>query len=87
MHEDFVGAARQGQGTTRLEYLLSRGANVDARDGGGLTALYHAAFQGDSKNVQGLLQHGADVNSGHHLLGTPIAVAALRGHLERPSSL
>lgn len=82
VHEDFVGAARQGQGITRLEYLLSRGANVDARDESGLTALYHAAFRGDSKNVQGLLQHGADVNSGHHLLGTPIAVAALRGHLE-----
>ena len=82
VHEDLVKAARQGQGTTRLEYLLSRGANVDARDESGLTALFHAAFRGDRKNVQGLLQHGADVNSGHHLLGTPIAVAALRGHLE-----
>lgn len=82
MHEDFVGAARQGQGITRLEYLLSRGANVDSRDKSGLTALYHAAFQGDRKNVQGLLQHGANVNSEHHLLGTPIAVAALRGHSE-----
>lgn len=55
---------------------------MDARDESGLTALHHAAFRGDRKNVQGLLQHGANVNSEHHLLGTPIAVAALRGHSE-----
>lgn len=55
---------------------------MDARDESGLTALYHAAFRGDRENVEGLLQHGANVNSEHHLLGTPIAVAALRGHSE-----
>jgi ankyrin repeat protein len=82
VHEDFVQAARRGQGAIRLEYLLSRGADVDARDESGLTPLYHAAFRGDNENVQVLLLHGADVNSEHHLLGTPIAVAALRGHLE-----
>ena len=80
VHEDFVEAARHGQGTTRLEYLLSQGANVDARDGNGLTALYHAAFQGDNENVRFLIDRGADVNSEHSLLGTPVAVAALRGH-------
>jgi ankyrin repeat protein len=80
VHRDLVLAAREGQSTIRLEYLLSRGAGVDAEDKIGLTALYHAAFQGDNENVRFLVDHGADVNSEHHLLGTPIAVAALRGH-------
>ena len=79
MHRDLVVAAREGQSTIRLEYLLSRGAGVDAEDKIGLTALYHAAFQGDNEIVRFLVDHGADVNP-DHFLGTPIAVAALRGH-------
>jgi len=83
VHKEFVSAVKQGQGRTRLEYLLSRrGANVDARDGSGLTALYYAAFQGNDATVQFLIDNGADVNPGHRSLGTPLAVAALRRHSE-----
>ena len=80
MHKQFCEAARDGQDTIRLGYLLGRGANVDARDRLGLTALYYAAFRGDYDNVQYLREHGADLNVEHDVFGTSIAVAALRGH-------
>lgn len=46
-----------------------------------MTALHHAAARGDHKTTDFLLDSGADVNSRHRLVGTPICYAALRGHL------
>lgn len=82
VHEEFVRAAAEGQHTTRLKYLLAQGADIDAEGEAGLTALYNAAFRGDSENVQLLLASGADVNSRHEFAGTPICIAALRGHAD-----
>jgi ankyrin repeat protein len=80
VHKQFYEAARDGQGTSRLEYLLAQGANLDTRDRIGLTALYYAAFRGDDDNVQYLIERGADLNAEHHVFGTSIAIAALRCH-------
>lgn len=78
VHKDFVRAVKQGQRERRLSHLLSQGANVDAKDNLGLTALYYAAFRGDLDNVGYLINHGADLNVEHNIFGTPIAIAALR---------
>ena len=80
MHKDFVRAVKQGQRERRLSRLLSQGANVDAKDNLGLTALYYAAFRGDQDNVGHLIDFGANINVEHDILGTPIAIAALRCH-------
>lgn len=81
VHEELVRAAAEGQHTARLRYLLSQGADIDAKDGTpGLTALYSASFRGDLDNVRLLLASGADVNPFGGLAGTPICIAALRGH-------
>jgi ankyrin repeat protein len=45
-----------------------------------MTALHHATLRGDHEMIEFLLDSGADVNSRHTLLGTPICAAALRGH-------
>jgi ankyrin repeat protein len=82
VHKELVKAAAEGQHTTRLEYLLAQGANIDTRGAADLTALYNAAFRGDSENVQLLLASGADVNSWHTFSGTPVCIAALKGHAD-----
>jgi ankyrin repeat protein len=58
----------------------SEGANIDTRDHMEMTALHHATLRGDHEMMEFLLDSGADVNSRHTLLGTPICAAALRGH-------
>jgi ankyrin repeat protein len=59
---------------------LTQGANIDAKDVHDLTALHHAALQGDLEIVRFLLNRGSNVNEYHYYLGTPIFVAALRRH-------
>ena len=65
-------AAVEENDLQRVQYSLARGADVNARDGDGNTALILASFVGDPKNelmrvhpiafMQLLLKHGADVN-------------------------
>lgn len=47
-------------GEATADLLLARGARVDARDGGGWTALHHAAFSGRAATIRFLLARGAD---------------------------
>ena len=46
-----------------VEHLLALGANINARDEGGLTCLHNAASFGHSEVVRLLLAKGADVNA------------------------
>lgn len=45
-----------------VEILISHGADLEARDGQGLTALHHASWRGHSEIVETLMEHGAAVN-------------------------
>ena len=54
-------AALDGQ-TQTVEALLSRGANVNARNHEGRTALMFAVINLHTSTVQTLLRFGADVN-------------------------
>lgn len=47
---------------TRVEYLLKRGANVNAKDNEGKTPLMVAVVSGDMHLISGLLAYGADPN-------------------------
>lgn len=49
------------QTANRLE-LLKRGADINAQDGAGTTALMYAAWTGQTETVRMLLKHGADPN-------------------------
>jgi ankyrin repeat protein len=56
-------AARLGV-VSRIRALLAEGAQIDARDGEGKTALVHAAMAGEAAAVRLLCEAGADVNTG-----------------------
>lgn len=71
-----IVATLQGQGEI-ANYLLQRGANIDARNSGGLSALHAAAYAGHSDIVTLLLAKGADVKDATNSYGvTPLHVAA-----------
>ncbi|CAG0996156.1 protein phosphatase 1 regulatory subunit 27 [Burkholderiales bacterium] len=62
MDEALIEAAAGGD-LARVRELLASGANADARDAGGATALMHAAHAGRLDVVRALLDAGADANA------------------------
>ena len=78
-----VTAARAGQ-IKRVRTLLDSGADANATNRGGWTALVYASSRGDTEAVQSLLNAGADVDRSNRELGkgrTPLIYAARGGHL------
>lgn len=61
------------------ELLLDRGANVNATQHGGHTALHTAAFRGDRSLAELLLRHGADAFEKNDEGQTPADIARSRG--------
>ena len=73
--DDLIVAARAGDvGAVRA--LVADGADVDARQGDGATALHWAAHRGDLVLAEALLAAGADVDAANALDATP-AVAGV----------
>jgi ankyrin repeat protein len=62
--------------------LLKKGADVDAADRLGRTALMAAAALGNSKAVRLLLSHGANPNTESKLGTTAADLAAIEGHMK-----
>ncbi|XP_041714449.1 poly [ADP-ribose] polymerase tankyrase-2 isoform X2 [Coregonus clupeaformis] len=62
-----------------VDYLLQNGANVHARDEGGLVSLHNACSFGHAEVVNLLLHHGADANSRDNWNYTPLHEAAIKG--------
>ncbi|XP_028651298.1 poly [ADP-ribose] polymerase tankyrase-2 isoform X1 [Erpetoichthys calabaricus] len=65
-----------------VDYLLQSGANVHARDDGGLISLHNACSFGHAEVVSLLLQHGADPNSRDNWNYTPLHEAAIKGKID-----
>lgn len=65
-----------------LDHVLARGANINARNQHGMTALMKAAAHGHATMVRALLEHGADPNLARHDRFTALALAAFFGHTE-----
>ncbi|XP_059386139.1 poly [ADP-ribose] polymerase tankyrase-2-like [Carassius carassius] len=65
-----------------VDYLLQHGANVHARDDGGLISLHNACSFGHAEVVSLLLQHGADANSRDNWNYTPLHEAATKGKID-----
>jgi hypothetical protein len=65
-----------------LAVLLSRGADVDARDRHGQTAVMLAAMDGNARVVEFLAMHGADLDHTAKFGLSALMLAVLRGHAE-----
>ncbi|XP_053307185.1 poly [ADP-ribose] polymerase tankyrase-2 isoform X1 [Spea bombifrons] len=65
-----------------VEYLLQIGANVHARDDGGLIPLHNACSFGHAEVVNLLLRHGADPNARDNWNYTPLHEAAIKGKID-----
>jgi ankyrin repeat protein len=65
-----------------LKVLLDHGADVNARDGNGRTALMWTAYSdlAPVEVVRMLISHGADVNTRNQLGESPLGFASARGH-------
>jgi ankyrin repeat protein len=63
----------------QMAALLTRGAEVNARNAYGWTPLHIAAVGGDPAVVALLLRHGADVHAQSHIGTTPLDSALTRG--------
>ena len=68
--------------TAAVSALIAKGADVNARNSYGWTALSHAARIGNAELVKLLLVHGADVNTHDQSGWTPLMRAAMKGHTE-----
>ncbi len=62
VNSQLIEAGKKGE-TRNIEGLLAAGAEVDAKDEKGVTALMHASAEGHIQSVEALLDAGADVDA------------------------
>ncbi len=72
-------AVEQGD-SGRVEALLAAGANVNAAQPDGMTALHWAAYRGDVETAQELVRAGADVTAENRYNVTPLTPACIDGN-------
>lgn len=70
-----------------VKILLSRGAEIDARDKWGWTPLSAAVENGRMETVELLISEGSDVNAGNNDGWTPLGLAARMGKLDMANAL
>jgi ankyrin repeat protein len=79
-HDDLREAAYEND-LAAVEAFLAAGADLEARDADGDTALHMAAIQADSAVISALVVAGADVNARSKRGETPLFHAAENGNL------
>ena len=79
VNSDLSDAARKGD-TATVQTLLNNGADVNATDEHGGTALMYAAVNGHTATVQALIDAGADVNKLHNFGKSALILAQEKGH-------
>ena len=78
LEPDLTAAVRAGD-VARVHTLLAAGADVNAPQGDGATALHWAAHRNDAETAALLIAAGADVDAANALGATPLWLAATNG--------
>jgi ankyrin repeat protein len=73
-----VDAARSGN-RDALRALIQKGADINAAEADGTTALHWASYRDDGESADLLLRSGARVNAANDLGATPLWTASLNG--------
>ncbi|XP_063991503.1 ankyrin repeat domain-containing protein 17 isoform X4 [Diachasmimorpha longicaudata] len=82
-HDTALTLACAGGHEELVEFLLSRGADIEHRDKKGFTPLILAATAGHQKVVEILLNHGADIEAqSERTKDTPLSLACSGGRFE-----
>lgn len=81
MEQDLIAAAGKDD-LARIAALLKQGANVNARDAQGRTAVMAATYARHASAVEALIGAGADVNARDDMLNNPFLYAGAEGMLE-----
>ena len=79
--EEFLELCETGD-AVKVAEAIRNGANVNARNNIGSTALIYAAYEGHTETARVLLQNGADVNARDNSGETALMEAAWKGHKE-----
>lgn len=79
---EIVDAAKNNRGVAALRALLEQGADVNAADADGTTALHWASYWDDVESADLLIRAGADVNAQNDLGVTPLWPASLNGRAD-----
>ncbi|MGX2040485.1 ankyrin repeat domain-containing protein [Methylocaldum sp. MU1018] len=85
-NQALFAAAAAGQ-LERLDSLLARGADVNAKNGAGRTPLMGAAFSGNVRAIRKLLAFGADPNTADKRGVTALMEAVAQGYEDAVGAL
>lgn len=81
LNQQLIQAASRGE-TNRVQSLLEQGAQINAQDAQGRTAVMAATYGNHVESVQALLNAGADVNLRDGMLNNPFLYAGAEGYLD-----
>ncbi|MGW8825879.1 ankyrin repeat domain-containing protein [Paenibacillus sp. JNUCC32] len=81
MDRQLIESAEQGN-TEQVRQLLQSGANIDATDEQGRTAVMAATYRNHVDTVDALIQAGADINIRDHQLNNVFLYAGAEGMLD-----
>ncbi|MBI4885646.1 MAG: ankyrin repeat domain-containing protein [Acidobacteria bacterium] len=71
--------AAKGADTAAVRALIAKGADVNAAEPDGTTALHWASYRDDAESAEALLRAGARVNAANDLGATPLWIASVNG--------